>query len=104
MTSFPHILGNIIHFLQYYLATPTLSVITGSENNTILGYYFESQLKSYGIQNTSVQYHIVNVSRYNNAEAYMFAPNEQIALNLSEEVITEDPTSSTSLRNQAFLI
>ena len=57
-----------------------------------------------GITNTSIQFHTVNVSRYNNAEAYMFDPdNQPIALNLSEAVLSGDPTSSTSLRNQAFL-
>ena len=78
--------------------------ISGSENNTILGYYFQQQLQSMGITNTSIQFHVVNVSRYNNAEAYMFDPdNQPIPLDLSEAEITSDPTSSTSLRHQAFL-
>eukprot|EP01084_Bolivina_argentea_P069177 125931_1 len=84
MTSFPHILG--------------------SENNTILGEYFQQQLQSMNIKNTTIQYHIVNVSRYNNAEAYIFdSDDESIALNLSEAIVDGDPTSITDLRHQAFL-
>ena len=57
-----------------------------------------------GIPNTSIQYHTVQVSRYNTAEANMFDADDQpIPLNLSEDVVPEDPTSYTELRHQAFL-
>eukprot|EP01084_Bolivina_argentea_P000951 1742_1 len=78
--------------------------ILGTPQNYIYGLYFKSILDKLGYD-TYIQNFTSNVSRYNHASLHIVDQNNNsnlIQLDLSEDVIPDDPTSNTSIRHQAF--